>query len=74
MPRIRLTGAQVRAIRGEDTQSEFARLVDVSSGGIVSRWERGDFHPSRAVTPTLVELAKRRKVDLGNGEARCANS
>lgn len=72
MPRIRLTGAQVRAIRGEDTQSDFARLVGASSGGIVCRWEHGHFYPSRAVTPVLVKLARERGVDLGNGEVYSA--
>lgn len=72
MARIRISPEQVRQIRGEDTQVEFARLVGVSSPQPVSRWESGHCRPSPAFARALERLAQARGVDLGNGSVRDA--
>jgi DNA-binding transcriptional regulator YiaG len=64
MPRRTISPAQIRAIRGSDTQSEFAPRVGVSSGGIVARWEMGSRRPSPVFLAALERLAKARGVKL----------
>jgi DNA-binding transcriptional regulator YiaG len=64
MARVRFTQATLRAIRGDETQADFARLVGVSGGQVICRWECGHSQPHRAYLPALERLAKLRGVKL----------
>lgn len=67
--RMRITGDQVRRIRGELTQAELAQLVGAADGRAVCRWEKGAAHPSRSFLRALEEVARRRGVSLNGQEA-----
>lgn len=68
---VKLDGATVRRIRGEQRQADFAAAVGASDGTVVSRWENGHSPPSPVFTRALIRLAKARGVAL-NGQAEAA--
>lgn len=59
----RLTPAQIRAIRGAQTQAEFAHELGCHGPEIISRWENGR-QPIKVFRTLLIAMAKKRNVSL----------
>ena len=53
-----ITGDEIRLLRGQDSQAEFAHRLGVSAS-TVCRWETGDTRPSPLALRNLLKLRKR---------------
>lgn len=59
-----LTPAMIRAIRGEQSQTEFAQAVGCGNSARISKWENGHEPPLPIFQRALLRLAAERGLTL----------